>query len=193
MSPAPTSLRLSIASTWDGEPAEPGEIAQLELSGDARGLRVVVHASFHGDPPPEAPPGSLDGLWEHEVVELFIAGPGQEYLELELGPHGHYLALPFEGRRERAGEPLENIDYSARRDGPLWRGDALLPYQALPPGPHRVPGSSASCSAPSSSVLQTGAAHTRTCPDAGCEALLGADYRPLKRKTYETRRTRGPV
>ena len=30
------------------------------------------------------------------------------------------------------------MEYSARNDVVLWRGEALLPYRWLPPGPHRV-------------------------------------------------------
>ena len=33
------------------------------------------------------------GLWDYEVVELFLLNSDtEEYLELEFGPHGHYLA-----------------------------------------------------------------------------------------------------
>jgi hypothetical protein len=128
---------LCIASTWDGQDAEACEIVILELSAKAGCLSLAVEAPFHGDPPPAPSPGSLDGLWDFEVVELFIAGPGERYLEVELGPYGHYLALRLDGVRRRAGGPLE-LEYRARVEGGRWRGEALIPQKLIPEGPHRV-------------------------------------------------------
>lgn len=43
--------------------------------------------------------GSLDGLWDYEVVEVFFLGRAERYFELEMSPHGHYLALKLQGAR----------------------------------------------------------------------------------------------
>lgn len=130
---------LRTAATWDGEAAAGGEIATITLAGERAGLRVEFEAPFHGDPPPNAAPGSCDGLWEHEVVELFVAGPGERYLELELGPHGHFLVLQLDGVRRRAGPPVD-LDHGveAAIEGGRWRGVAVVPWDLLPAGPHRV-------------------------------------------------------
>ncbi len=108
------------------------------------GLHIQIDAPFHNDPAPDHPPGSVDGLWNFEVVELFIAGPPQRdgaipYLEVELGPHGHYLVLQLSDIRKVAtqGFPLEfdaEIDFKARR----WRGRAQIPASYLPPLPHHL-------------------------------------------------------
>lgn len=140
-------LELLVASTWDGQAVEPGEVATLRLASTPRGgLELTVDAPFHDDPAPPGAPGSTPGLWDYEVVELFIAeaepiGPVR-YLEIELSPHGHHLVLQLEGVRC----PVEGMDqgiplgFTARIDAAAsrWTGEAILPVDWLPPGPHRV-------------------------------------------------------
>ena len=45
-----------------------------------------------------------DGLWHYSVSELFIASgdPGAGYLEFEMTPEGHWVALRFDAPRKRA-------------------------------------------------------------------------------------------
>jgi len=52
----------------------------------------------------EAPAGSfVDRLWESGVSELFIgSGKGSGYLEFEMTPEGHWLAIRFDAPRQRA-------------------------------------------------------------------------------------------
>lgn len=99
------------------------------------GLVVRVDAPFHDDPPPAAPPGPTRALWEHEVVELFVAGPDDHYLEIELGPHGHHLVLWLEGVRRPAQERLP-LALEVAREGGRWtataRTDARVPLPAPP-------------------------------------------------------------
>lgn len=122
------SIRLVIRTTWDGAELAAGEETSVEVRlGD--GLTVLVDAPYHGDPMPGGAPGRLDRLWEHEVVEVFLAEAptcDARYLEVELGPHGHWLALAFEGYRRRVAEDLV-LDLRAGRvgnDGARWRGVA---------------------------------------------------------------------
>ncbi|HXV76610.1 MAG TPA: hypothetical protein VD788_09850, partial [Candidatus Polarisedimenticolaceae bacterium] len=66
-----------------------------------------------------------------EVVELFLAGPGATCLELELGPHGHYLALLLSGPRR----PLDRVIALApriERAGRQWRAEVELPSAIVP-------------------------------------------------------------
>jgi len=130
-------LRLEIARTWDGTAIDPAEIIGLELTVTGQDLQVAVEAPFHRDPPPKGPPGPTDALWEHEVVELFIAGEGTNYLEIELGPHGHHLVLMLADIRTPAASGLP-IKFQATAHGTRWSGLALIPLAYLPPGPHRI-------------------------------------------------------
>ena len=123
---------LAIERTWDGEPAREDECARMVLARSEAGLEIEVEAPFHGDPAPAAPVGSTDRLWEHEVVELFLLGAGERYLELELGPYGHYLALAFRGPRHIEESRLP-IRFEAQREARRWRGSAKLLASQLPP------------------------------------------------------------
>lgn len=127
---------LVVAATWDGAPVGPDEAAQLRLRRDRDVLVVDVDAPFHGDPAPAGAPGPFEGLWEHEVVELFLGGSGDAYLEVELGPHGHHLVLRLSDVR-CATERALPLDYRAERSGARWRGRARLPTAWLPRGPLR--------------------------------------------------------
>lgn len=127
---------LVVSATWDGDPVGAAETAHLRLRREPEALVVEVDAPFHDDPAPAGAPGPCAGLWEFEVVELFLAGSGPAYLEVELGPHGHHLVLQLGGVRRVLAQGLP-LDYRAERLGSRWRGRARLPAAWLPPGPLR--------------------------------------------------------
>jgi len=104
---------------------------ELALGGDP--WRIGVAAPLQGDPPPREPAGPRDRLWELEVVELFLLGGGERYLEVELGPHGHYLVLELDGVRRVASQG-HAIEYRAAVEAGRWTGEARLPAALLPPG-----------------------------------------------------------
>ena len=128
---------ISLETMWHGRPATQRERVQVMLSDAGDALRLTLDASFHGDPAPAAPVGSTPKLWEHEVVELFIRGADGSYLELEIGPLGHHLALFLSGPRQVVweGRPLRVRTAVARG---LWSADAWIPRDWLPPGPHAL-------------------------------------------------------
>ncbi len=137
--------RLCIASRWDGEPLPASQHAVVELtSAGADTLVVRVDAPYFGEAPPSAAPGPTDRLWEHEVVELFLAADDERYLEIELGPHGHHLVLSFESVR-KPSRSLLPLDYTLTSrvepaaDGggaelvtARWQAVARLPRAYLP-------------------------------------------------------------
>ena len=135
------ACELIVASTWNGEAIPANEQVRVRLRLDARALRLAIDAPFHGDPPPSGAPGPTDWLWEHEVVELFVAGAADEsgvpYTEIELSPWGHHLVLRLHGVRRRVAERLP-IAFRARRRGDRWLGAARLDRALLPPPPWRV-------------------------------------------------------
>lgn len=139
MGPVP---RLDIGHTWDGHPLpEPlAERAWVSLeSASSSHLRLVVEAPLHGDPPPPGPAGPCWGLWEHEVVELFLLGDRDCYVEIEVGPHGHHLVLLLEGVRNIVARELP-LDVVVRPvgGGGRWRCEADVPRIWLPRGPLRA-------------------------------------------------------
>jgi len=133
---------LEVGALWDGSPCRADERVRLVLQFDPDGWRVHVDAPFHGDPAPEEPPGPLMGLWNYEVVELFVVGlaPADKpvpYTEIELGPHGHHLVLKLEGVRNPVKTELP-LAFTADVRGRRWHGEALLPFHLLPARPVRM-------------------------------------------------------
>ena len=126
-------LTLQVHQRWDGQPLAQDEQAQVHLIPQPEGLRVEIDAPYYGDEPPPTPPGPTPHLWEHEVVEVFLLGQQERYLELELGPAGHYLALILEGRRHVLAQGMA-MRVQVSRQGARWRASAQVPLMWLPPG-----------------------------------------------------------
>ncbi len=126
-------MRLCIDKTWAGAAALPAETVVLDVELTEEFLEIRVDAPRHGDPPPAGPPGSTGELWDFEVVELFLLGTDDRYLEVELGPHGHYIVLVLHGARcvERMGMQIE---YAVEPDLRRWRGVARVPLSLVPEG-----------------------------------------------------------
>lgn len=85
---------------------------------------------------PAAPPGSrVDDLWHYDVAECFLVGEGGRYLEVEVGPGGHFLLLSFDAPRRRCDEhvglapPVE-----ARIGAGGWRAAIEIPRAIVPAG-----------------------------------------------------------
>jgi hypothetical protein len=130
-------LQIDVETLWNGRPATARERVIVLFGGDEHTLEITIDAQFHGDPAPDAPAGRLDGLWEHEVVEVFIGGAGSRYIELEFGPYGHHLALALDPVRVRVEEDLP-VRFRTLITRDLWSGRATLGRALLPPGPHTL-------------------------------------------------------
>ena len=124
-------LNLSTVYTWDGLRATDLEVAQVDFRIDREGLHVEVSAPFHGDEKPPWPIGPLDRLWEYEVVELFLLAADGRYLEIEMGPHGHYLVLLMKGVRD-LDKLIRGLVCTTRIRGNCWQGELHLPPEHLP-------------------------------------------------------------
>jgi len=125
---AMTAVRLSIDKTWDGEALPSPEHAHVDVAASEDELLIWVDAPFAGDALPAARPGRTERLWEHECVEVFFAESASRqgrYLEVELGPHGHWLALGFAGYRELL-IPDVRLSFEANISGDRWRGRARI-------------------------------------------------------------------
>jgi len=98
-------------------------------------LVVTVDAPYFNDPKPLGKEFLLnfEGLWKFEVVEVFIKGRSDKYVEFEMGPHGHYLILACDGYRQCFNRGIEPISYSASIAGTRWTGRLVCPVHLVPP------------------------------------------------------------
>lgn len=126
-------MKLTIASTWNGEPLDLSEQATVWAEKKTEGLWVQVESPHYNDPLPTEPVGACDGLWDYEVVELFVAH-GETYSELELGPSGHHLLLQLNGIRNIVAKMLPIVPAWSYESG-RWFCEVLIPWPWLPPEP----------------------------------------------------------
>lgn len=122
---------LQVAKTWDGYSVATSDVVAVSLRLDDEGVVVHVAAPFYDDPAPSAPSGEMMGLWEYEVVELFLLGAHGHYLEIELGPHGHYLILLLDGIRQ-VKKRLQPHHCASRISGSCWQATLTLDIDQLP-------------------------------------------------------------
>lgn len=134
---APARIRLPIDRLWNGAPCELPLRGAVSLSrvGDALDLRAELHQPLPPRVAP-APPGTrVEGLWAYDVVELFLAGAGGRYLEIELDAAGHFLALEFRAPRVLANAHrglVLRVEHGLAIDA--WWAAARLPLALVPPG-----------------------------------------------------------
>lgn len=131
------SVRLEIVAQWDGAAAPGGEHATVDLELRPSGVEIRIDAPFHHDPPPPGRAGRTPGLWEYEVVEVFLLGSRERYLEVEVGPGGHWLGLELRGRRQVVRDDLAVEILSLERTTSRWICEARL-ETPLPKGPLRL-------------------------------------------------------
>jgi hypothetical protein len=133
-------IEFEAFSPWlSGTTFEQTEAPHIRLSLLEHGdLLIEGRAPYKNNPTPQAPFGRLWGLWDYEVLEVFIYGDHDEYIELEFGPWGHYLALYFQGVRSLKREEvyLKNLR-SWRVEGRVgyesqWGFSCILKREVLP-------------------------------------------------------------
>ena len=125
-------LRIETTLTWTGAFLAPSEHHRWALRRTQSGLAGELEAPFYGDPAPSEADAAQ--LWNFEVAELFLAGAGGQYTELELSPHGLHLLLRFEAPRVRRPEnkPPSVEDLFVERAQDRWTARFLLPWALLP-------------------------------------------------------------
>lgn len=133
---APDALELRVEHHWDGEPIrEPRLRALARLQATPSG--VAFEASLPRQPEPRVPAAPVGArvadLWEYDVVECFLVGRGGDYLELELGAGGHFLALRFDAPR-RCCDALEDLRPAIghREHAQGWTARLVAPWEIVP-------------------------------------------------------------
>jgi len=128
---------LKIEHLWDGSLCMDERLwAEVSLVQTKQGLVITTRSPVLADQNiPGFPVGiRVDGLWNHDVVEIFFVGPGHQYLEIELGAGGHFLVLGFDSIRHcsntfRSFDPNLVFDQT---NGQIWKSEILIPYKIIP-------------------------------------------------------------
>ena len=126
--------------TWDQRQSFTGlQAPNIRLDyNEKKDLNIHIQAPLMEVTPLNKPQGRLWQLWEHEVVEIFIAGENGHYLELEFGPWGHYLALTFSGIRQILDDACHLDHFSVEhshhdQETPNhWISSSVIPRKYLP-------------------------------------------------------------
>uniref|UniRef100_A0AAA9TF59 Chromosome 17 C4orf33 homolog n=1 Tax=Bos taurus TaxID=9913 RepID=A0AAA9TF59_BOVIN len=127
-------MDFKIEHTWDGFPVK-HEPVFVRLNPGDRGVMMEVSAPFFNDPPaPLGEPGKpFNQLWDYEVVEAFFLNDvTEQYLEVELCPHGQHLVLLLSGRRNVWKQGLD-LSFRVSRGETKWEGSASIPWSYFPP------------------------------------------------------------
>lgn len=135
--PLPEELHCSISNLWNGTAADQSLHAGVWISQSVRGILVRVHSKIHpSSQSPTAPAGSrVDGLWQYNVVELFLVGVNDQYLEIELSESGHWLVLGFESVRKRSHayeDFIPEFTHSIDANYGTWESSILIPWSIIP-------------------------------------------------------------
>ncbi|KAM9857286.1 UPF0462 protein C4orf33 homolog isoform 2-T2 [Aulostomus maculatus] len=128
-----------IQHTWDSNPVKHDPVRIIFSPGNG-GLKMLVSAPFFDDP--EAPAGTpglpFPGLWDYEVVESFFLDCRTEnYLEVEVCPHGQHLILLLSGAGQAFQQQLPMV-FNATITADRWTGEAVVPWEYFPPGVNRM-------------------------------------------------------
>lgn len=133
-------MSYTINKLWDDRSVAEKDNVHLHIEyGEGQDLHIKVRAPFYDDPHINntVPVGSMDKLWEYEVVEVFLLGSDEHYLEMEFSPRGQYLLLQLHGYRNVVKYPLYIDNYSANIDGKEWSGSYVVPSEYIPANPSK--------------------------------------------------------
>ena len=123
-------MSVVIKKRWDGTdlPACSQTTVSFVVLEDS--LRICIDAPFFNDARP--PPNATD-LWNFEVVEVFIKGRFDKYIEIEVGSHADYLILLCDGYRQCFIRRLDANLCTAQILNNRWIGEIEIPNHYLPP------------------------------------------------------------
>lgn len=126
----------AIRTTWNGNCIKHEPIViSIGPSTDGGAAIKVIGPFFNSPAKPNGEPGKpFPQLWDYEVVEVFFLNDRNQYLEVELSPHGQHLLLMLKGMRNMVKDELPLSTYKATIKGNRWMGEAVIPRDYFPPG-----------------------------------------------------------
>ena len=138
---SPPASVFEISSFWEGSPLPPSDRIKIWIWSTPNSpsplLHIKVHAPFFDNPPPASSKEGItcNCLWEFEIVQVFIKGRMDKYIEIEMSPHDEYLVLAMDGHRQCFHESLTPDFYRSEidRENRKWRAEISIPFSFLPP------------------------------------------------------------
>lgn len=133
----PDSLYFVVNKFWNGADCpDVSYHAEVWISQSTKGLTIRVMApELPNARIPSAPHDTrVDGLWEYDVVEVFLVGEDGKYLEVELGAGGHWLVLGFEGVRNKVNDFTSFAPDHRHSSAVLgtWQSIITIPWDMIP-------------------------------------------------------------
>jgi len=126
-----------IERDWFGAPTPGPPLWALAIDNDILAFRGMV-----GSPPicieHDSEGSFIEGLWEADVVELFLANPSTGfYVEFNLGPRGAWWCCAFDSPRSRCEggtKHMEGVRTKATCLENAWDSAMSIPLKSLPDG-----------------------------------------------------------
>jgi len=126
------SFQFHIAQQWDGTPLRDADRAEVVVLNNGEHLRIGFTARLLPKwTAPKTPVGFTDGLWEYDVFEIFFARPDGSYLEIEVGPAGHFLVYEFASYRKASDTNPRPLVYTWSVEDGQWSGEFTVPLEWL--------------------------------------------------------------
>ena len=133
--------RFQITREWNGTSIEnPLHWVTVDVELTEKGLHIGVSSLCYADDVPSTVPDPEKGtwgLWDYEVVELFLVDDKGHYTEIEVGPHGHHLVLQLDGPRSIVCKEIP-MQWNSSIEDSRWVGTGYLERQWLPENIARV-------------------------------------------------------
>ena len=130
-------LKSTIEHCWDGRVLPEADRVSVTLSTHGTEneptLTITVDAPYYSNKAPMKTDNACICLWDFEVVEVFIKGRMDKYIEIEMNPHGEYLILAMDGHKQCFHESLKPLQYEAHIRGKRWSAKLVIPFSYLPP------------------------------------------------------------
>uniref|UniRef100_A0A5S6QYD8 Phytanoyl-CoA dioxygenase n=1 Tax=Trichuris muris TaxID=70415 RepID=A0A5S6QYD8_TRIMR len=131
-----------ISKTWRGEPVTEHEPFNFHLEWyfqrvrgkpHKRVVKVYIDGPLFDDPPePDNLGGHCPTIYDQECISVVFANNRSQYLDIAVGPHGHWLVRMFSGKgREITKEELE-LEVQNVFEGNDWRSVFEIPLAYFP-------------------------------------------------------------
>jgi hypothetical protein len=131
-------FQYEIKTDWEGNEIldeSKHSLISFSIPEDKNVLVITVESApfYNNPPPPKSDHETCICLWEFEVIEVFVKGRMDKYIEIELSPHGEYLILAMDGHKQRFHEALHPISYKSKILQETWTAEIVIPFSFLPP------------------------------------------------------------